>query len=282
MNENSHPYDPYRDETGNPGPAEQTGADTAASDSAPANPGPDHAANAAEQHPHDPFAREAARDQAAPSDAYAAPSDPYAAPATGAAGATGSGYDQQNPGDGQQSAGYNQQNPGYDQQGGYGQPQGNAYAGQGTAEGTQTLHAAPPTVKGVYEGQLSGQPTSDSDSRLWSMFSHLAVVLGHLMSWGFLGWIGPLIIFLMYKDRDRFIRYNAAEALNGAIAVVIAQVVLSVLLGIIGVVTLGFGFVAFPLVGIPALIQLIFAIIGAVKANQGEWWNYPLNIRLVK
>ena len=27
---------------------------------------------------------------------------------------------------------------------------------------------------------------------------------------------------------------------------------------------------------------LIFAIIGAVRANHGEWWNYPLNIRLVK
>lgn len=218
MNENSHPYDPYRDQHANPGPAAASEAGTA-------------------QH--------------------------------------GAGH-QENAAYGQQGAGHGQQNAGY------GQPQGNAYAGQGAPHGTQTLDAPPANVKGVYEGPLTGQPTSESDAKLWSMFSHLAVLLGHLLSWGFLGWIGPLIIFLMYKDRNRFVRYNAAEALNGAIAVVIAQVVLGIVLTIFGVITLGFGFAAFPLVGIPALIQLIFAIIGAVKANQGEWWNYPLNIRLVK
>ena len=42
------------------------------------------------------------------------------------------------------------------------------------------------------------------------------------------------------------------------------------------------GFALFPLVGVPALLQLIFSIIGAVKANQGQWWNYPLNIRFVR
>ena len=218
MNENSHPYDPYRDQHANPGPA-------AASEAGAAQHGAGHQENAA--------------------------------------------Y-------GQQGAGHGQQNAGY------GQAQGNAYAGQGAPHGSQTLDAPPANVKGVYEGPLTGQPTSESDAKLWSMFSHLAVLLGHLLSWGFLGWIGPLIIFLMYKDRNRFVRYNAAEALNGAIAVVIAQVVLGIVLTIFGVITLGFGFAAFPLVGIPALIQLIFAIIGAVKANQGEWWNYPLNIRLVK
>src|SRR5699024_6241195 len=132
-------------------------------------------------------------------------------------------------------------------------------------------------IKGVYEGPLTGQPTSDSDSKLWAMFSQLAVILGHIVSWGFLGWVGPLIIFLVYKDRSRFARFHAAEALNGAITVVIAQVVLSIAIGIFGIVTLSFGWLLFPLVGVPALVQLVFAIIGAVKANKGEYWNYPAN-----
>ena len=63
---------------------------------------------------------------------------------------------------------------------------------------------------------------------------------------------------------------------------VIAQIVLGILITIFGVVTLGFGFALYPLVGLPALVQLIFSIIGAVKANQGEYWAYPVNIRLVK
>lgn len=139
-----------------------------------------------------------------------------------------------------------------------------------------------PGTAGVYDGPLSGEPINRSDSRLWAMLSQLAVVLGHVVSWGFLGWVGPLIIFLIYKDRDRFVRYHSAEALNGAIAVLIAQVVLTVVITILTVITLGLGSFLFPLVGIPALLQLIFAIIGAVKANQGEYWNYPLNLRFVK
>ena len=154
-------------------------------------------------------------------------------------------------------------------------------APQSAPAGDGTDQPAPGT-KGVYEGPLDGQPLSRSDSRMWGMFSQLAVVLGHVVSWGFLGWVGPLIIFLMYKDRDRFVRFHAAEALNGAIAVVIAQIVLTIAVTIFGVVTLGIGWALYPLVGLPALLQLIFSIIGAVKANQGEYWTYPVNLRLVK
>jgi uncharacterized protein len=48
------------------------------------------------------------------------------------------------------------------------------------------------------------------------------------------------------------------------------------------VVTFGIGTILYPLVGLPALLQLIFSIIGAIKANRGEYWSYPFNIRLVK
>ncbi|WP_422114689.1 DUF4870 domain-containing protein [Brachybacterium sp. UNK5269] len=228
-------------------------------------------------HPHDPYGTEpgsSASEQGAPtSDPALHPHDPYAydsasgrppaaqeqpahaAPAAAGAGTAGFGTQDQ----------YGQQVP----QGGYG-------------PGAPSLETPPAGIKGVYEGPLTGQPTSDSDSKLWAMFSQLAVILGHIVSWGFLGWVGPLIIFLVYKDRSRFARFHAAEALNGAITVVIAQVVLSIAIGIFGIVTLSFGWLLFPLVGVPALVQLVFAIIGAVKANKGEYWNYPANIRLVK
>lgn len=158
-------------------------------------------------------------------------------------------------------------------------------AGPAHANAQQTTSgpAAPPAdLKGVHEGALSGQPVSDSDARLWSLFAHLSAIIGYIVGVGFLGWLGPLIIFLVYKDRDRFVRYNAAESLNAAIATVIAEIVLGIVFGIITIITFGIGSVLFVLIGVPALLHIIFAIIGAVKANQGEWWNYPINIRLVK
>ncbi|ASK64667.1 hypothetical protein CFK39_01095 [Brachybacterium avium] len=148
-----------------------------------------------------------------------------------------------------------------------------------TAEGESVPPAGTP---GVYEGPLTGQAVSRSDSRLWATIAQAAVAVGHVISWGFLGWVGPLVVYLMYKDRDRFVRFHSAEALNGAIAVFAAQVVLTIVITIVAVFTLGIGTILYPLVGLPALLQLVFSIIGAIKANQGEYWSYPFNLRLVK
>ena len=134
---------------------------------------------------------------------------------------------------------------------------------------------APAHVKGVFDGPLIGQPTTESDTKLWAMFAQLSAIVGYVIGAGFLGWLGPLIIFLVYKDRNRFVRYIAAEAL-------IVEIALAIVFTIITVITFGFGSVLFALIGVPALVHVVFAIIGAVKAYQGEWWNYPVNIRLVK
>jgi uncharacterized Tic20 family protein len=114
------------------------------------------------------------------------------------------------------------------------------------------------------------------------MFAQLSAIVGYVIGAGFLGWLGPLIIFLVYKDRDRYVRYNAAESLNAAIATLIAEIALGVVITFLTIITFGIGSVLYVLIGVPALLHIIFAIIGAVKANQGEWWNYPLNIRFVK
>ncbi|MCL6423605.1 DUF4870 domain-containing protein [Brachybacterium sp. JHP9] len=160
----------------------------------------------------------------------------------------------------------------------YGAPHA-APAGYGAPNWAQT---PPPGMNGVYEGPLNGTPLSDSDEKLWGMLAHLSAVIGYIVGAGFLGWVGPLIIFLMYKDRSRFVRFNAAESLNAAIATVIAEIVLSIAVTIFAIVTLGLGSIAFPVIVVPAILHFVFAIIGAVRANQGTWWNYPLNIRFIR
>jgi uncharacterized Tic20 family protein len=179
------------------------------------------------------------------------------------------------------------QQAGYDQQQGsqqYGQ-QGQ-YQQQGFQPNYQQPAGAwsdvpPANIQGVYTGPMTGQPTTDSDVKLWSMVAQLSVLLSWLTA-GFLGWLGPLIVFMVYKDRNRYIRYNAAEALNAAISVVIIEIVLSIIFGIITVLTAGIGAFLFFLLWVPAAVHGVFAIIGAVKVNKNEWWNYPVNIRLVK
>lgn len=141
---------------------------------------------------------------------------------------------------------------------------------------------AQPTIQGVYEGPITGVPVSTDDEKLWAMLAQLSAIIGYVVGAGTLGWLGPLVIFLVYKDRSRFVRYNAAESLNAAIATFLAEIVLGILFTIFAVVTLGFGVIAMPIVFVPAVLHVVFAIIGAVKANRLEWWNYPINIRFVK
>ena len=196
---------------------------------------------------------------------YAAPQSapsPYGAPHGGAGAQQGTGY------------------PGPDQGAPFSAPHA-AYADPGAGAGAWAP-APPADIKGVYDGPLNGTPLSASDEKLWGMLAHLSAVLGYVIGAGFLGWVGPLIIFLVFKDRSRFARYNAAESLNAAIATVIAEIVLGTALGIFAIVTLGLGSIALPLMFLPALLHFIFAIIGAVKANQGTWYNYPLNIRFIR
>lgn len=286
MSQNEYPHDPFgsRPATDPDQSAPQSsGAEQPASQPAPGTgqaPGSRPAAA--------PEGAAASSPYAAPQSPYGAPSSagtgspygapsPYQAPAADGAASAGPAPSGQQPGAQHQPYGAGQPGAG---QAPYGAPQGGPQGYTGDAH--PSAAPLPPGFSGAFEGPLSGQPVSPSDSRMWSMFAQLSAVLGYVIGAGFLGWVGPLIIFLVYKDRDRYVRYNAAESLNAAIATVIAEVVLTIVITILAVVTLGIGSILVPLVWVPALLHVIFAIIGAVKANQGIWWNYPLNIRLVK
>lgn len=108
-------------------------------------------------------------------------------------------------------------------------------------------------------------PLSPADERLWATLAHISVP--------FFGFIGPLVIYLVFKDRSPRLKDNAVEALNFSILYSIA-LILCIFLSFIVV-----GLVLLPLVSIAALV---FAILGAIAANRGEVYRYPVNWRLVK
>ena len=122
-------------------------------------------------------------------------------------------------------------------------------------------------------------PMSPADERMWAMFGHLSAIASAFVALPFLG---PLIIFLVFKDRSGFVRGHSAEALNMTISLLVYEIVLSVVCTLISIVTLGFNAGVFALTGIPALVALVFTVIAAVSANSGKVYRYPLVIRLVR
>jgi uncharacterized protein len=112
---------------------------------------------------------------------------------------------------------------------------------------------------------------TNPDARLWGMLCHLAAFAGFLIPFGSI--IGPLVIWQMKKPEHPFVDDQGKESLNFHITVVIALVVS-------GILMLAFiGFILFPIV---ALGALILTIIAAIRANNGEYYRYPLTLRLIK
>lgn len=123
---------------------------------------------------------------------------------------------------------------------------------------------------------------SPQDERTWGAVSHAGAVVAMICSAGFLGFLASIVVFVMYKDRGPFVRSHAANSLNVQISMFIWLVVATVLYVVLGIITLGVGFVVFlPVFAVPFVVAGVLHVVGAVKAYNGEWWNPPLTPRFV-
>lgn len=93
--------------------------------------------------------------------------------------------------------------------------------------------------------------------------------LSQLLSGSGIGIVAPIVLWVIAKDNNPMVDKQGKIILNWILSGIIYLSV-SALTFFIGI-----GIVLVPLVG---LCWLIFAIIGGVKANNGETWKYPLSI----
>ena len=107
-----------------------------------------------------------------------------------------------------------------------------------------------------------------SDSRGWAAAAHLIPLIPLIG----LGFIGPLVIWLMKKEEDPFVEYHARESLNFQITLII-YILASILLMIV--------IIGFVLIFVVLIFALVVEIIAGVKAANGEFYRYPLTFRFV-
>ncbi|NUP28236.1 MAG: DUF4870 domain-containing protein [Nocardia sp.] len=108
-------------------------------------------------------------------------------------------------------------------------------------------------------------PVSPSDAKTWAMLAHFGGIV--------LGFVAPLIVWVMYKDRDEFVRRHAVDALNFQIVLAIAYVVSAALMIVL------IGLLLFPIVWIAGIV---FSVLAGIAANNGREYKYPFNLSLVK
>ncbi len=114
-------------------------------------------------------------------------------------------------------------------------------------------------------------PATDKDTRTWAMVLHLSVLSGLIVPMA--GLVVPVVIFLLKKEQVPGLAPHGYVIFNWMISALIYAVI-SLILMIVGIGVL--------LMAIVAVLSLVFPIIGAIKASEGEVWPYPLSIRFFK
>lgn len=118
---------------------------------------------------------------------------------------------------------------------------------------------------------LPAAPLTAEEERRWILFAHLG---------GLFSFVGPLIVWLIFRDRSDAVDREAREALNAQLTYAAAALALYVVGGALAVVLVGFVFiVAATVVQIGAAV---LAIVGAVRANSTGRYRYPLIFRFLK
>lgn len=109
--------------------------------------------------------------------------------------------------------------------------------------------------------------TAPQEDKTLALLTHLSGII--------LGFIVPLVIWLVNKDKAEkgWLNDQAKEALNFQITVAIAWVI-AIVLSMVAI-----GFLLYPVIWIG---NLIFCILGGMKANEGVAYRYPFAIRLIK
>jgi len=132
----------------------------------------------------------------------------------------------------------------------------------------------PPNEPDANKVDPSHQLIPNDEDRNLALLAHLSGCAGVVMG-GFVGFIGPLVVYLIYKDKSAFVESQAKEALNFQIT-----------LFIVGVVCIAVFFAScgtlFPLLFVPSVLQVVFGIIAAVAVRDGQPYHYPFNLRLFR
>lgn len=114
------------------------------------------------------------------------------------------------------------------------------------------------------------QPIS-ADAKSMGMLMHLSTLSGFVVPFGNI--IAPLIIWAVKKDESPFINDQGKEVVNFQLSVTIYAVICAVLILVV---------IGLPMIIGLAVFILVYTVIGAMRANEGVYYRYPLNLRLMK
>jgi uncharacterized Tic20 family protein len=145
----------------------------------------------------------------------------------------------------------------------------------------ETLPVIPPIPPSGAPPEMTPglEPMSSSSERTWAMISHLSILLN--LFTGFLGPIVALIIYLVFKERSRYVAYQAMQSFvfqlvffmgAGLLAAIVWVISLSLAIFLVGCCLIPFAFV----LSLVPFLALVYGVVGAVQTSSGDDFRYWL------
>jgi uncharacterized protein len=122
----------------------------------------------------------------------------------------------------------------------------------------------PDSVPSGQPGYPMVRPLRPDEEKLWAVAAHLGPLL--------LGFLAPLVVWLVFKDRSQYLDRTGKEALNMQISYMLYGLVAGIS------IILLVGLLLLPAVG---LAWLVLMIVATVKVANHEEFRYPAIIRFV-
>ncbi|NLG73433.1 MAG: DUF4870 domain-containing protein [Chloroflexi bacterium] len=144
-----------------------------------------------------------------------------------------------------------------------------------------------PSAGAVPPREFPPHPTastlSPSDERTWAMLAHLSV-LANLFT-GFLGPVAALVIYLVYKDRSRYVANQSMQSfifqmvfwIGGGVAIGLLWTIVGALSAVlIGILCIPFAVLATIPLALAPIVALVYGVFAAIETSQGKPFKYWL------
>ncbi|AKU18895.1 DUF4870 domain-containing protein [Luteipulveratus mongoliensis] len=124
--------------------------------------------------------------------------------------------------------------------------------------------------------QSTNEAIPGTEDRTASIMAHLSAPIAAILSAGWLSMVGPLIVWFIYKDKNPAVRRAAAGAFNFNLSFWVLYLISWILIfTVVGA-----------LIGVPLLIVIFVVaawchIKGAMRAANGESYDYPWQLRVL-
>jgi len=121
------------------------------------------------------------------------------------------------------------------------------------------------------------QYRAQGDDRTIAVLTHLSGLIGALVSVGWLGFVGPLVVWLVHRDKNAFLRATSAGSFNFNLSMWLLNVVAWVCLFTVILIP-----VAIVLWILAAVLLVVCHVLAVLKANKGEVYRYPLQLPVLQ